>query len=325
MQRAIRIHRTGGPEVLRLDEVPSPSVGPGQALVRHAAIGVNYIDTYHRSGLYPLPVLPHGIGMEAAGVVEMVGPEVRDLAVGDRVAYAASSPGSYAESRVMEADRLLKLPDEIGFETAAAMMLKGMTVEYLIRRCRPVEKGMTVLFHAAAGGVGLIACQWLAHLGVTVIGTVGSREKADLARAHGCAHSIVYTEENFVEAVHRITGGKGVPVVFDSVGKTTTPGSLDCLSPRGMLVSFGNASGKPDPIDLGVLAAKGSLYVTRPVLGAYTSDRAELVSCARALFDVVRHGVVKIPIHRRWPLADAAEAHRALEARLTTGSSLLLP
>lgn len=323
--RAIRIHRTGGPDVLRLDQVPSPSVGPGQALVRHVAVGVNFIDTYHRSGLYALPVLPHGIGMEASGVVEMVGPEVSDVAVGDRVAYAAASPGSYAEARVLEAERLLKLPDEIDFDTAAAMMLKGMTVEYLIRRCRPVEKGMTVLWHAAAGGVGLIACQWLAHLGVTVIGTVGSRDKAELARAHGCAHPIVYTEENFVEAVQRLTGGQGVPVVFDSVGKSTTPGSLDCLSPRGMLVSFGNASGKPDPIDLGVLAAKGSLYVTRPVLGAYTATRAELVSSARALFDVVRHGAVKISIHRRWPLADAAEAHRALEARQTTGASLLVP
>jgi NADPH2:quinone reductase len=323
--RAIRLHHTGGPDALELDEISTPIPGPGQALVRHHAIGLNFIDTYHRSGLYPLPVLPHGIGMEAAGIVEALGPEVSGLAVGARVAYSSGPPGAYSEARVMDADRLVALPDAIDFETAAAMLLKGTTVEYLIRRCRPVESGMTVLWHAAAGGVGLIACQWLAHLGVTVIGTVGSREKAELARRHGCAHTIVYTEESFVDRVRELTGGEGVPVVFDSVGRDTFMGSLDCLSRRGMLVSFGNASGKPEPFDIGILASKGGLYVTRPILWAYTGERAELLESARALFEVVEQGAVKIEINQRWPLARATEAHRALEARRTTGASLLMP
>jgi len=325
MPKIIRIHQPGGPDVLALDDVALAAPGPGQALVRHTAIGLNFIDTYHRSGLYPLPSLPHGIGMEAAGVVEAVGPAVTEVKPGDRVAYAGGPPGSYAEARLIAADRLVHVPPSVSDELAAAMMLKGMTVEYLTQRCRPLRRGETVLFHAAAGGVGLIACQWLAHLGVTVIGTVGSREKAELARAHGCAHAIVYTEEDFVARVRELTGGAGVPVVFDSVGRSTFMGSLDCLSPRGMLVGFGNASGKPDPFDLQLLATKGSLYLTRPVLMGYTAKREELLASANALFDVVERGVVKVKLTRRWPLSEAQAAHRALEARETVGSSVLVP
>jgi NADPH2:quinone reductase len=323
--RAIRIHRTGGPEVLSFDEIELPAPGPGQALVRQRAVGVNYIDTYHRSGLYPLPSLPHGIGSEAAGVVEAVGDGVTEFVAGDRVAYAAGAPGAYAEARVIPVERLVKLPDGVSEETAAAMLLKGMTVEYLVRRCRPVRAGETVLFHAAAGGVGLIACQWLRELGVTVIGTVGSRDKAEIARAHGCTHTIVYTEEDFSARVRELTGGKGVPVVFDSVGRSTLMGSLECLSPRGMLVSFGNASGKPEPLDLGLLSTKGSLYVTRPTLMAYTASRQELDESANALFDMVVRGKVKIEVRQRFALSDAASAHRALESRQTTGATVLLP
>lgn len=325
MPKTIRIHQTGGPEVLSLDEVALPEPGPGQARVRHSAIGLNFIDTYHRSGLYPLPALPHGIGLEAAGVVERIGPGVSEVKVGDRVAYAGGPPGAYAEARVIPADRLVHVPPSVSDEQAAAMMLKGMTVEYLTQRCRPVRSGETVLFHAAAGGVGLIACQWLRHLGVTVIGTVGSREKAELARAHGCAHTIVYTEEDFPKRVRELTGGAGVPVVFDSVGKSTFMGSLDCLSPRGMLVGFGNASGKPDPFDMQLLSTKGSLYLTRPTLMTYTAKREDLVASANALFDVVARGIVKIDITRRWPLREAEQAHRAMEARQTVGSCLLEP
>jgi len=324
MSRAIVIHQTGGPEVLRFENVELPSPGHSEALVRHHAIGVNFIDTYHRTGLYPLP-LPTGLGTEAAGVVEAVGPGVDDLRAGDRVAYSSGPPGAYSEARVMPAERLVKLPDEIDFETAAAMMLKGMTAEYLIRRCYRVERGQSVLFHAAAGGVGLIACQWLKHLGASVIGTVGSDDKAELARRHGCSHTIVYTRESFVDRVRDITGGRRVPVVFDSVGKNTVVGSLDCLAPRGMLVSFGNSSGKPDPLDLLTLSIKGSLYVTRPTLMTYIHSREDLLESARALFEVVSSGAVKIEIGQRWPLSAAAEAHRALETRQTTGSSLLIP
>jgi NADPH2:quinone reductase len=323
--QAIRIHTTGGPEVLRFEEVELGAPGPGQALVAQSAIGINFIDTYHRSGLYPLPSLPHGIGNEAAGVVEAVGDGVTEVEVGDRVAYAGGAAGAYADKRLVPADRLVPLPDAISEESAAAMLLKGMTVEYLVRRCRPVQPGETVLWHAAAGGVGLIACQWLAELGVTVIGTVGSRDKAELALSHGCRHAIVYTEEDFRARVRALTAGRGVPVVFDSVGKSTFAGSLDCLAPRGMLVSFGNASGKPDPFDLGLLAAKGSLYVTRPILGAYTASRQELLESAHELFDRVTRGVVQSEIRQRWPLSAAAEAHRALETRSTVGASLLLP
>jgi NADPH2:quinone reductase len=325
MTLAVRIHRTGGPEELRLDEVAVSQPGPGEALVRHTAIGINYIDVYHRSGLYPLPVLPHALGVEAAGVVEAVGPGVDQVKQGERVAYVASNPGAYAEMRVMSAERLVTLPDSISDDAAAAMMLKGMTVEFLIRRAYPVKSGQTVLLHAAAGGVGLIACQWLRELGANVIGTVGSDAKAELARAHGCNHPIVYTRENFATVVRELTGGKGVSVVYDSVGKTTFEGSLDCLAPRGTLVVFGNASGKPAPFDVGVLAQKGSLFLTRPTLFTYIQSRAELLASAQALFEVVRSGRIAIRTAQRWPLGEAASAHRALESRATTGSSLLIP
>ncbi len=325
MPHAIRIHETGGPEVLRFEEVEVGRPGPGQARLRQTAIGLNYIDTYHRTGLYPVPSLPHAIGMEAAGVVEEIGEGVTEVGPGDRVAYACPPPGAYADVRLIAAGKLVRLPDSIDERTAAAMMLQGMTVEYLIRRTFRVERGMTVLFHAAAGGVGLIACQWLAHLGATVIGTVGSDEKAALAREHGCAHPIVYTREDFVERVREITGGRGVPVVYDSVGQATFQGSLDCLARRGMLVAFGNASGAPPPLDPLLLSRKGSLFLTRPGLMDYTATREELLECAAALFDVVQKGAVKIAVRQTWPLREAAEAHRALEARRTTGSTILLP
>lgn len=321
---AIRLHTTGGPEVLSFEPVEVGAPGPGQARVRHEAIGVNFIDTYHRTGLYPLP-LPTGLGLEGAGEVVAIGEGVTGLRVGQRVAYAGGAVGAYATERLIAADRLVPLPDGIGARTAAAMMLKGMTAEFLIRRTFPVTAGQTVLWHAAAGGVGLIACQWLKHLGVRVIGTVSSDAKAELARAHGCEHPIVYTRESFVDRVRELTGGAGVPVVFDSVGKTTFDGSLDCLSPRGLLVGFGNASGKPAPFDLGILAQKGSLYLTRPTLFTYTASRADLLASAGALFEVVESGAVQIGIHQEWPLARAADAHRALEGRETTGSALLVP
>jgi NADPH2:quinone reductase len=321
---AIRIHQTGAPDVLRYDEIDLPAPGPGQAQILHTAIGLNFIDTYHRSGLYPLAPLPAVIGQEGAGVVEALGEGVSDLAIGDRVAYAPSM-GAYAERRLIAADRLIPLPAAIPDEIAAAAMLKGMTAEYLIRRTYQVEPGETVLFHAAAGGVGLIACQWLAHLGAHVIGTVSTDAKAELARNHGCEHTIVYTRESFVERVLAITSGAKVPVVYDSVGKDTFLGSLDCLRPRGVFVGFGNASGKPEPFDMGILAAKGSLYLTRPTLFAYTQSRADLLASARALFDVIERGAVKIEIHQRFALRDAVLAHRALEGRSTTGSSILTP
>jgi NADPH2:quinone reductase len=325
MSRAIRIHRTGGPEVLEVEDVSLPPPGPGQALVRQRAVGINYIDTYHRSGLYRLPALPSGIGSEAAGVVEAIGPDVVDVKVGDRVAYAGGPVGAYAERRVLPADRLVPLPHDVSEEAAAALLLKGMTVEYLIRRTFPVRPGQTVLWHAAAGGVGLIACQWLRHLGVTVIGTVGSPEKAELAREHGCTHTILYTKESFRDRVRELTRGRGVPVVFDSVGRATFLDSLDCLEPRGLLAVFGNASGKPEPFDVALLADKGSLFVTRPTLMAYTRTRDELLESAAALFDLVRQGIIRPIVGRIWPLAQAQAAHRALEARETTGSSLLVP
>ena len=324
MPKAIRIHQAGGPDVMRYESVAVPAPGPGEALVTHGAVGLNFIDCYHRSGLYPLP-LPAVIGMEGAGVVEAVGTGVSEVKVGDRVAYAAPPPGSYAEQRVIPADRLVVLPEDISERQAAAMMLQGMTVEYLIRRTFEVRPGQTVLFHAAAGGVGLIACQWLNHLGATVIGTVGSAEKAALAKAHGCHHTIDYRTENFAERVKDITGGKGVPVVYDSIGKDTWDGSLDCLRPQGLMVSFGNASGKVPPIDLGVLGPKGSLYVTRPTLMTYTASREDLLGSANALFDVVRSGAVKIEIKQTYPLSESVQAHKDLEGRKTTGSTLLLP
>ena len=324
MPKAIRFHKTGGPEVLVWEDVEVGDPGPGQLRIRQHAIGVNYVDTYQRSGLNPVP-LPSGCGSEGAGVVEAVGAGVTDFKAGDRVAYASAPIGAYSEVRLYPADRAVKIPEGISFETAAAMMLKGMTVQYLIKRTFKVQPGMTVLWHAAAGGVGLIACQWLKALGVKVIGTVGSDAKAALVRDHGSEHTIVYTRENFVERTKEITGGKGVPVVYDSVGKTTFMGSLDCLQPLGMMVNFGSASGAPEPLNVGLLAQKGSLFVTRPTLNTYAAKREDLVACANDLFDVVKSGKVKIEIAQRYPLKDAAQAHRDLEARKTTGSTILLP
>ena len=324
MSQAIRFHKIGGPEVLQMDEVSVGDPGPAEARVRNTAIGLNFIDTYHRGGLYPLP-LPSGIGLEACAVVDAVGSAVTGLKPGDRVGYAGGPPGAYSQLRNIPADRLVKVPEGISDQTVAAMMLKGLTVWYLIRRTYRVEKGETVLFHAAAGGVGLIACQWLKALGATVIGTVGSDEKAKLAKAHGCDHAIVYTRENFVERVKEITGGRKVPVVYDSVGKDTFMGSLDCLQPRGLLAMFGNGSGPVAAFDLNLLAAKGSLYVTRPSLMAYTSRREDLETGAKELFDVVKSGQVKIEINQTYALKDAARAHRDLESRKTTGSSVLMP
>jgi NADPH2:quinone reductase len=324
MAKAVRFHRTGGAEVLQYEEVALGEPGPGQVRVRHTAIGVNFIDTYQRSGLYPI-ALPAVAGNEGAGVVDAVGPGVKGLKPGDRVAYAGAPVGSYAEARLYPADRLVKLPKGISDEQAASMMLKGMTVQYLVRRTYKVKKGETVLWHAAAGGVGLIACQWLKAIGAKVIGTVGSDEKAKLAKAHGCAHTIVYTRENFVERVKEITRGKGVPVVYDAVGKSTWEGSLDCLQPRGLMVSFGNASGPVPPVNLGVLSQKGSLYVTRPTLVTYTAARADLEKSAQSLFAMVKSRKVKIEVSARYPLAEASQAHRDLEARKTTGSVILVP
>jgi len=323
MTKAVRFHKTGGPEVLQMDEVDVPAPGAGQARVRHTAIGVNFIDTYQRSGIYPAP-LPSGAGNEGAGVVEAVGAGVTQLKAGDRVAYTGQI-GAYCEARLVPADRLVKIPEGISDEQAASMMLKGMTAWYLIHRTYAVKKGDTVLFHAAAGGVGLIACQWLKALGATVIGTVGSDEKAKIAKAHGCDHPVVYTRENFVEKVKALTGGKGVPVVYDSVGKTTFDGSLDCLRPLGLMVSFGNSSGPVAPFNTGLLAQKGSLYLTRPTLFTYIATRGDLETASNALFGVVKSGKVKIEITGRYKLADAAQAHRDLEARKTTGSLVILP
>ena len=324
MTKAVRFHRTGGPEVLQVDEVQVGDPGDGQARVKHTAIGLNFIDTYHRSGLYPLP-LPSGIGLEAAGLVEAVGKGVTHVKPGDRVGYAGGPPGAYSEVRLIPADRLVKVPGGVSDKEVAAMMLKGLTVQYLIRRVYHVERGETVLFHAAAGGVGLIACQWLKALGVTVIGTVGSDDKAKIAKAHGCDHTIVYTRENFVDRVKQITGGAKVPVVFDSVGKDTFMGSLDCLKPRGLLAMFGNGSGPVAAFDLNLLAAKGSLYVTRPSLMVYTARREDLEAGAKELFDMVKSGKVKIEVNQTYALKDAAQAHRDLESRKTTGSTVLLP
>jgi len=324
MARAIRIHHTGGPEVLQIEDVEVGAPGAGQARIRQTAIGINYIDTYHRTGLYPVP-LPTGIGLEGAGVVEAVGADVTDLKAGDRVAYAGGPVGAYCTERVMPADRLVKLPEGISDQQGAAMMLKGMTVQYLVRSTYRVQTGETVLFHAAAGGVGLIACQWLKALGVRVIGTVGSDEKAALAQAHGCECPVVYTREDFVARVKEITGGKGVPVVYDSIGKDTFDRSLDCLRPRGIMVLFGAASGPVPPFDTQILAQKGSLFLTRPTLFAYTASREDLVAAATELFQAVIAGKVKIEVSRTYPLADAQQAHRDLESRKTTGSLLLVP
>ncbi len=324
MTKGIRFHRIGGPEVLSYENIEVGLPGEGQALVRNTAIGLNFIDTYHRSGLYPLP-LPSSIGLEAAAVVEAVGRDVTHVQPGDRVGYAGPPPGAYAERRLIPAQRLVKLPDALSDQQVGAMMLKGLTVQYLIRRVYRVQAGETVLFHAAAGGVGLIACQWLRALGVTVIGTVGSEAKADIARTHGCDYPIVYTRENFADRVMEITGGAKLPVVFDSVGRDTFMGSLDCLQPRGLLAVFGNSSGPVPAFDLNLLADKGSLFVTRPTLVHYTARREELETAARELFDVVGSGRVKIEVNQTYALEDAAQAHRDLEGRLTTGSSILIP
>jgi NADPH2:quinone reductase len=324
MVKAIRINQVGGPEVMEYADVDLGQPGPGQARVRHMACGLNYIDVYFRTGAYPQP-LPAGIGMEAAGVVEAVGADVSHVQPGDRIAYACRPPGAYAEARVMPADGLVKLPDGISFETGAAMMLQGLTVQYLLRRTFPLRGGETILFHAAAGGVGLIACQWARALGVTMIGTVGSDEKAALARANGCTHVINYNTENFVERVREITGGKGVPVVYDSIGKDTFIGSLDCLAPLGMLVSFGAASGPVPPFSLNELASRGSLFVTRPSLFSYIAQRADLENMSAELFSMVESKKIGIDINQRYALRDAAQAHRDLEARKTTGSTILIP
>jgi NADPH:quinone reductase len=324
MSHAIRIHETGGPEVLRWEEVAVPAPAANEATVRHHAVGLNFIDIYHRTGLYALP-LPSGIGMEGAGVVEAVGSGVTDLKPGDRIAYAGGPVGAYAEVRNIPADRLVRLPDAIDFKTGAAMMLQGLTAQYLLRRTYRVQPGDTILIHAAAGGVGLIVCQWAKALGATVIGTVSSDQKAALARAHGCDHAIVYTREDFTGRVREITAGEGVPVVYDSIGKDTFTGSLDCLRPLGMMVTFGNASGPVPPLDLLELSKRGSLFVTRPTLFGYSAKRADLLAMAAELFDVVVSGKVKIEVNQTYPLKDAAQAQIDLAARKTTGSTVLLP
>ncbi len=324
MTRAIRFHQTGGPEVLQMEDVVLAAPGPGEVRIKHNAIGLNYIDTYHRSGLYALP-LPSGIGLEAAGIVEGLGQGVTTFKVGDRVAYGTGTPGAYAEARNFPANRLVKLPDMISDETAAGMMLKGMTVRYLLRATYVVKPGDTILMHAAAGGVGLLLTQWAKALGARVIGTVGSAAKIDIARAHGCDVVINSSEEDVVKRVRAETGGKGVPVVYDGVGPATLMTSLDCLQMRGLLVCFGNASGPVKNFDLGLLAAKGSLYVTRPTLFSYTSTDEDFRQTAQDLVDIVGSGKVKVPVNQRYALADAAQAHRDLEARKTTGTTVLVP
>ena len=325
MPKAIRLYEYGGPEVLKWEDVDPGKPEPGEALVRHEAVGLNYIDVYHRSGLYPLPDLPASPGMEGAGTVEEIGAGVSEVAVGDRVAYAGLPPGAYAEVRRIPAHRLVKLPDAISPRLGAAMMLQGMTTRYLLRGCYDVEKGDWILIHAAAGGVGSIACQWAKHLGATVIGTVGSPEKADIARSNGCDYPILYNDEDFAAKTKDITGGNGVDVVYDSVGQATFMKSLDCLRPMGMMVSFGQASGSVPTFDPSILAAKGSLFLTRPSLMAYTAKREDLLDHARDLFEVVARGTVKIEIKQTYPLSEAAQAHRDLEARKTTGSTILVP
>ena len=324
MPNAIRFHKNGGPEVLEWESVNVGEPGAGEARVRHTAIGVNYIDTYHRSGLYKL-ALPSGLGTEGAGIVEAIGPGVTDIRPGDRVAYSGGPLGAYSEVRVMPADRLVKLPDGVSDKVAATLMLKGLTVQYLFRQTFPLKGGETILFHAAAGGIGLIACQWARALGVTMIGTVGSDEKAALAKAKGCTHTIVYTRENFVERVKQLTGGKGVPVVYDGVGKDTFPASLDCLSPRGMFVSFGNASGPIAAFDILLLSQKGSLYATRPTLATYTAARPAMLAMCEDMFSLVKAGKLGNDPRQTYALKDAAQAHRDLESRRTTGATILLP
>jgi NADPH2:quinone reductase len=322
MAHAIRFEKPGGPEVLSWQQVEVGKPGPVQVRLRHKAVGLNYIDTYHRSGLYQLP-MPSGLGSEGAGVIEEIGPGVSGLKSGDRVAYAGGPIGAYSDERVMPADRLVPVPDGITDEQAAAMMLKGMTAWYLVRRTHPVQRGETILIHAAAGGVGLIVSQWAKHLGATVIGTVGDEKKAALAKANGCDYPILYKNEDFVAKVGELTNGKKLPVVYDSVGKDTFYKSLDCLAPLGLMVSFGQSSGAIGPVDIGILAAKGSLFLTRPTLNTYTATREDLLTAARELFDVVQSGAVKLAINQTYPLRDAARAHHDLESRKTTGSTVL--
>lgn len=323
MTHAIRFHTTGGPEVLVWEEVELGKPGAGEARIRHTAVGLNFVDIYNRSGLYPV-TLPSGLGSEGVGIVEEVGPGVTDLVPGDRVGYGSAPLGAYAEARLIPADRLLKLPDGIDDQTAAAALLKGLTAQYLIRQTYRVKPGDTILLHAAAGGVGLILAQWATHLGATVIGTVGNDEKAALARRYGTAHTIVYTREDIVARVKEITGGKGVPVVYDSVGKDTFAKSLDSLAPLGLLALFGQSSGPVAPLDLGLLAQKGSLFVTRPTLNTYGAKRENLVAMANELFEVIGSGAVKIEVNQTYALKDAARAHADLAARKTTGSTVLL-
>ena len=325
MSKAIRIYETGGPDVMRWEDVDPGVPEPGEALVRHEAVGLNFIDVYHRTGLYPLPALPATPGLEGAGIVEQIGEGVTEVAVGDRVAYAGIPPGAYAQIRRLPAHRLVKLPDSISSRQGAAMMLQGMTARYLLRGCYAVKTGDTILIHAAAGGVGSIVCQWAKHLGATVIGTVGSQQKAEIAKANGCDHPILYSEEDFAARTREITDGKGVDAVYDSVGQATFMQSLDCLRPMGMMVSFGQSSGPVPPVDLGVLAARGSLFLTRPSLMAYTADRKDLLENAEDLFAVVANGAVRIEVNQTYPLAEAARAHQDLEARKTTGSTVLIP
>ncbi len=325
MTKAFRIHEYGGPEVLNWEDVAVGEPGPGQVRLRHTAVGLNFVDTYMRSGLYKLPSLPSGIGQEAAAVIEAVGPGVTAFKAGQRVAYGIGPADAYSEVRLFPADRLVPLPDAIDDRTAAAIMLKGLTTWYLIRRIHPLKKGETILLHAAAGGVGQIATQWAKHLGAAVIGTVGTDEKAQIAKDRGCDHVIVYTREDFTKRVREITGGAGVPVVYDSVGAATFEGSLDCLRPTGLMVTFGNASGPVPAFPPATLAAKGSLFLTRPRLGDYVPTHDTLLSAAKELFDVVTAGHVKIEIKQSYRLADAAQAQRDLEARKTTGSTVLLP
>ena len=322
---AIQIREHGGPDVLTWTETELPEPAAGEVRIRHTAIGLNYIDVYHRTGLYPVGDLPAIPGLEAAGVVEAVGPGVERLKTGDRIAYASPPLGAYCEARNIDAARVVKVPAGIGDRQAAAVLLQGMTAEYLLCRTFAVKRGDILLFHAAAGGVGLIACRWAKHLGATVIGTVGSEAKAELAKAHGCDHVILYRKENVPERVKALTDGRGVDVVYDSVGKDTIDASLDCLKPRGMLVSFGQSSGPIPPMDLGILAKKGSLFITRPTLMTYTAANEELYASAGALFAAVDQGVVKTEIRQTFPLKDAAEAHRSLESRATIGSTILLP
>jgi len=324
MTKAIRIHAPGGPEVMQWEDVPAPEAGPGEAVVHHEAIGLNYIDVYFRTGLYKTSSFPAILGMEGAGTVTAVGPDVTEVKVGDRVAYASAPIGAYATDRAMKADRLVKLPDDIDFRTAAAMMLQGMTAQYLLRRTYRVKPGDTMLVHAAAGGVGLILCQWGKHLGAQVIGVVSTEAKAELARAHGAEHVIVGHGKLAAE-MKRLTHGAMAAVAYDSIGKDTFMASLDCLAPLGMMVSYGNASGPVGAIDLGLLGAKGSLFLTRPSLASYTSKRADLETTAQELFEVVQRGVVKIRVNQTFPLRDAAQSHIALESRQTTGSTVLLP